>query len=296
MALTDLSISLEKGLRSIFIEQLAKEAPLTDLIATTIQSNSDIESYGFLSESPTPKHWPTGSERQPEALSEAKMVLANKRYESTISVGREDLDDQAAGLAALRPRIQELATRASNFKSKLAVDALVANGNGIDGNPFFGAHGSQGNNLISGSGTTATACSNDLSTAIATMRKFTDGVGEPFDEEISGGLVVLCSPDMERPMQEVLDGAYVSSGGSNVMLSRAGLKVSSRLSDGDWYLACVNKPVKPLIYQDRDPIEFGALENASETGFMKEVYHYGIRLRCNVGYGVWQRLIKVDNA
>ena len=297
MALTDLSISLEKGLRSIFIEQLAKEQPLTDLIATSIKSNSNLESYGFLSEAPTPKLWPTGADRQPEALSEVKMTIENKKYEATIQVGREDLDDQSAGLNALRPRIQELATRASNFKSKLAIDALLANGNALDGNAYFGDHGAAGNNAVAGSGTSASAISADLSATISAMRSFKDSVGEPFDEEVSGGLLVICGPAMERAMQEVLSSVYVGGGNSNVMQNAAKLKVTSRLADpNDWYLAVTNKPVKPLIFQDRDPIEFGALESSSQQGFMSEVYHYGIRMRCNVGSGVWQRMCKVSNA
>tara|TARA_Y100000588_G_scaffold392853_2_gene506366 strand:- start:3313 stop:4203 length:891 start_codon:yes stop_codon:yes gene_type:complete len=296
MALTDLSISLEKGLRSIFIEQLAKEQPLTDLIATTVKSNSNLESYGFLSEAPTPKLWPTGADRQPEALSEAKMIIENKKYEATIQVGREDLDDQSAGLAALRPRIQELATRAANYKSKLAIDCLLANGNALDGNAYFGDHGAAGNNSLTGSGSTASAISSDLSSSIAAMRSFKDSVGEPFDEDVSGGLLVLCSPQMERAMQEVLSSVYIGGGNSNVMQNAAKLKVTSRLADADdWYVFVTNKPVKPLIFQDRDPIEFGALENSSQQGFMSEVYHYGVRFRCNVGSGVWQRAIKISN-
>jgi len=101
---------------------------------------------------------------------------------------------------------------------------------------------------------------------------------------------------MERAMQEVLSSVYIGGGNSNVMQNAAKLKVTSRLADADdWYVFVTNKPVKPLIFQDRDPIEFGALENSSQQGFMSEVYHYGVRFRCNVGSGVWQRAIKISN-
>lgn len=297
MAMTDLSISLEKGLRSIFIEQLAKEKPLTDAIATSIKSNSDLESYGHLSEAPTPREWATGTDRQPQALSEKKLIVTNKRYEASISIGREQLDDQAAGLGALKPRIQELATRASNFKSKMAIDMLIANPNALDGNSFFGDHGAAGNNAVSGSGTTASAVSADLSSSIEALRSLKDSEGEPFDSNVSGGLMVLCAPAMERAMQEVLSSVYIGGGNSNVMQSAAKLEVSSRLADpNDWYLFVTNKPVKPLIYQDRDPVEFGALESSSQTGFMSELYHYGIRFRGACAPGVWQRAIHVSNA
>jgi len=53
--------------------------------------------------------------------------------------------------------------------------------------------------------------------------------------------------------------------------------------------------VKGVVLQMRKPFEFEALEQNSETGFMRDVYHYGVRARYNAGYGDWRAAFGANN-
>ena len=56
-----------------------------------------------------------------------------------------------------------------------------------------------------------------------------------------------------------------------------------------WYLLDCSKPIKPMIFQERMPYNFTALnKETDEEVFWRDQYVYGVRARCNVGYGLWQ--------
>lgn len=60
-----------------------------------------------------------------------------------------------------------------------------------------------------------------------------------------------------------------------------------------WYLLDISRPLKPFIFQERTLPELKALTNTdNDTVFMKDKYLFGIRYRCNGGYGFWQQAIK----
>jgi phage major head subunit gpT-like protein len=43
-------------------------------------------------------------------------------------------------------------------------------------------------------------------------------------------------------------------------------------------------------------VEFGALEQDSDTGFRREVFLYGVRARYRIAYGYWQYAVRTDFA
>jgi phage major head subunit gpT-like protein len=53
-----------------------------------------------------------------------------------------------------------------------------------------------------------------------------------------------------------------------------------------WYLLDLSRPLKPFIFQPRTVAELQ--EPPDETAFKNDVYLYGIRRRCGVGFGLWQ--------
>lgn len=59
-----------------------------------------------------------------------------------------------------------------------------------------------------------------------------------------------------------------------------------------WYLLSLNRPLKPLIHQQRTGMELESLtDTKDESVFMEDVYRYGIRYRGNFGYGLWQQAV-----
>ncbi|WP_017936979.1 Mu-like prophage major head subunit gpT family protein [Zestomonas thermotolerans] len=60
-----------------------------------------------------------------------------------------------------------------------------------------------------------------------------------------------------------------------------------------WYLLDTSRALKPLIFQERTTPELDALTSTQdEMVFMSDTYRYGVRYRCNAGFGFWQLAYK----
>lgn len=56
-----------------------------------------------------------------------------------------------------------------------------------------------------------------------------------------------------------------------------------------WFLICANRPLKPIIYQERKAPNFVSKDNDKDDNvFDRNEYVYGVDMRCNVGYGLPQ--------
>ncbi len=56
-----------------------------------------------------------------------------------------------------------------------------------------------------------------------------------------------------------------------------------------WFLIDDTKPIKPIIFQERRPFDFVALDDMKdENVFMRNEFIYGVDARMNVGTGLWQ--------
>lgn len=64
-----------------------------------------------------------------------------------------------------------------------------------------------------------------------------------------------------------------------------------------WYLLDVSRPLKPLIFQERTAPEMTSQTDAhTDNVFMADEYRYGVRYRCNAGFGFWQQAVCVRDA
>jgi len=60
-----------------------------------------------------------------------------------------------------------------------------------------------------------------------------------------------------------------------------------------WYLLDTSRALKPLIFQERTTPELEAMTATGDEGvFVRDEYRYGIRYRCNAGFGFWQMAYK----
>ena len=56
-----------------------------------------------------------------------------------------------------------------------------------------------------------------------------------------------------------------------------------------WYLLKTDVPVRAFIFQDREPIEFSAVDRPDDSEvFLREKYLYGVRARYRITYGRWR--------
>ena len=293
--------ALEKGVRAEFLTALNGAGPsLVDKFATVISSNSNNEKYGWLGESPQMTE--LVDELTISSLSDTSYSLTNSVWASGINVKRSDLADEQFGGIAMR--IRQMAVKAARHPSKLIIDALVdgTTNTGHDGSAFFSnshtARGSSGvsDNLLSGAGTSTANVQSDLQEAVQALLSYKDEAGDPFSEELTS-VGIIAPPNLMQPIREATQAPIISNT-SNVGYSGINFEVhfSGRLSDtDDWYVLNLSNPLRPLIFQDREPLELVALEGESDAGFMREVYTYKARARYAVGYSHFALACKVVN-
>jgi phage major head subunit gpT-like protein len=60
-------------------------------------------------------------------------------------------------------------------------------------------------------------------------------------------------------------------------------------SGAAWFLLDCSQMLKPLLFQERLPYQITRLDrDTDENVFSRGQYLYGVRARCNAGYGLWQ--------
>jgi phage major head subunit gpT-like protein len=228
--------------------------------------------------------------------------VENEKYECTLEVDRDEIDDDQTGQIRLRTR--QLADRAAGHKdsclASLMVNGPSANYLAYDGQIFFSAAHESGKSGAQTNLATPAAVDADAPTAaefrtalgagIAQMLGLLDDQGEPMSVDASG-LVCVVPPSMYLAALEAVN-ATVMSSTTNVMAGAARVVAFSRLTTASvFYLLKTNVAVRPFIFQERDPIEFRAKEGESDEGFMREKYFYGVRARYKLTYGYWQHAI-----
>jgi phage major head subunit gpT-like protein len=298
--------TLERGLRAAFVKAFNNGEDPKETAPFIMETSSDgrDEEYGWLGQSPSMTEWV--DERKLKALNDFSYALKNKDYEATLSVDRNSMKDDRLGAVVVR--INDLAAKARIHPRTLFFQALVAGTTelGYDGQPFFSASHQDSElsgiqtNIQTGTGTTLAQLKADIEKAEADMRCFKDDVGEPFNEgEIKIGIV--CHPTLVSKFRELNTLVQINNS-SNGMKGRISVIADScRLGDtsaakNSWYFSNVNEGLKPFIRQVRQTPEFGALEGESDNGFMRKQYHYGVDSREVFGYGLWQKMIIVNNA
>ncbi|MDO8632526.1 MAG: Mu-like prophage major head subunit gpT family protein [Phycisphaerales bacterium] len=283
------------GLKSEFFDRFASQQTFFQDLCTEIASTKDKENYKWLGSLPRMREWGTG--RLAKGLRTESYDVDNHMYESTIEVDRDEISDDQTG--QIRIRVGELAVRAATHKDFLVSD-LLKNGetsgfNSFDGVSFFndahasGASGNQDNKLgaaaVAPTAPTTAEFKLALNAAIGALLSFKDDVGDPLSITATG-LVTVVPPSMYLTALEAVSATLVSST-SNVLQGAARVIAFPWLAGAPtkFYLLKVDGVIRPLIFQSREPVEFGALAEGSSEEFLREKYYYGVRARYNVTYG-----------
>ena len=294
---------LTKGLRSEFFSRFDAASTYFQDLTTRIQSNSDSETYKWLGSMPRMREWGTG--RVARGLRTVSYSVENLKYEATIEVDRDEVADDKTG--QIRIRISELAERAASHKDYLIAQLLI-NGeldgfNSYDGVSFFdqshasGDSGQQSNLLtqvaVDPDSPTTEEFKAALKAAIATMMGFKDDRGDPMSIAATG-LVCIVPTTMYLTALEALNATIINNT-SNVLAGAARVVAFPWLTDASkWYALKTDRVVRPLIFQDREPVEFTALTEDSDEGFRREKFLYGVRARYRITYGYWQYAVRID--
>jgi len=292
---------LTKGLRSEFFNRFEKTPTYYQDLATRIASNSDRETYRWLGTVPKLREWGPG--RMARGLRTESYSVENLKYEATLEVDRDEIADDQTG--QIRVRIGELAQRAATHKDYLIGQLLQLGGAAealaYDGVPFFsdshssGSSGAQSNDLTydaeAPADPTAEEFRASLKRAIAQVLGFKDDAGEPLALAATG-LVCVVPGTMYLAALEALNATLIGST-TNVLQGAARVAALPWLTNAAvWYLLKTDGVIRPLIFQDREPVEFSALAENSEEAFKREKFLYGVRARYRMAYGYWQFAVR----
>jgi len=139
----------------IFNQEMATIKAMHDLVAMTVPSTGKQVDYKWLGNIPMMREWI--GDRQIKNLEAFDYAIKNKKFESTIGVDRDDIDDDQVGV--YKPIIRGLAHAAGNHPSML-IYALMKDGFSkpcFDGQYFFDTDhpvaGASVSNFGGGSGT-----------------------------------------------------------------------------------------------------------------------------------------------
>lgn len=295
--------TLERGLRSLFQKTLSdfKPNPILEEFVMPVPSDKEEEKYAHLGNVGNLEHMKDSLTFQ--GVKDYSYTLKNRTYAKGIEVKEEEIEDDQVGGAFQCTR--DITIRAAEYPQKLLMDAIIAGTTDAcyDGVAFFATthaeSGSNQSNLLTGNGgDTAANIITDYKLAEAALLGFTDDQGEPIHPtDIDVNLIILAPTTLKGLFREILKSTQIS-GSSNTLYDAARLITSPRLdanSTVDWYLASVGGVVKPFIRQDRRSPRFDAQEGNSHSGFINNMWRYKVSMRTRVGYGYWQKMIKVNN-
>ncbi len=293
---------ITKGLRSEFFSRFEGTKSYYQELSTRVPSSSDTETYRWLGSVPRMREW--GDGRVARGMRTESYSVENLKYESTIEVDRDEIADDKTG--QIRIRIGEMAARAATHKDYLIAQLLINGGtsgfNSYDGVSFFnqshesGDSGTQNNALIAtvvdAENPTVAEFTTTLKSAISAMLSFKDDQGDPMSMGASGMVCVVPSNMYLTALEAV--NATIVGGTTNVLEGTAKIVAFPWLTEkSKWFLLKTDDVIRPLIFQDREPIEFTALAEDSEESFKREKLYYGVRARYRMTYGYWQYAVQI---
>lgn len=123
------------GFKTAFNNAFNGTAPTWNQVATLVPSTAKQENYAWLNEFPRLREWV--GDRHIKSLAASGYSLTNKKFESSIGVPRDDLEDDSYGV--FTPLFSEMGYAAATHPGEL-VFALLAAGNTTlcyDGQYFF---------------------------------------------------------------------------------------------------------------------------------------------------------------
>ncbi|PWE52149.1 hypothetical protein DEM27_32640 [Metarhizobium album] len=131
----DLLAAAQRGFKTSFQKGFSGVAALYTSLATVITSTASEETYGWLGDMPKMREWI--GDRHVKSLAAKGYSIKNRKFEGTIGVPRDDIEDDKLGLYA--PRFEMLGNSAAQHPDEILFELINAatTTNCYDGQFFF---------------------------------------------------------------------------------------------------------------------------------------------------------------
>lgn len=279
----------------IFREAYGRAPTWYDRLCTTRPSSGRSNVYGWMAQQIKLREWI--GPRVAIALSEHDFTVPNRKFEATIEVSREDIEDDILDVYASQ-LVPDLGEASKKFPDQLLRDILQSNPVGFDGvtlfndaHPQFDVAASTYDNNF---GLALTA--DNFNTVWSAMASYRGEDGEPL-ALMPDTLIV--PPQLRRTATEIVGATatvrvvtnvagtenVAAASLDNVMQGWVDILVVPELSNAatTWYLAVTKKSIRPFVFQDRVPSELVMRTSPDDPKvFDLDTYTWGVRQRCEI--------------
>jgi len=266
--------------------KLAKNADIWKQIAMQINSKNASEKYAFLGAVPGLREFK--SERIPGSLSGFSYEITNKKWESTIDVDRDLIEDDRTG--EIMMAIAGLAPKAATHYTRLICSAFTLGFSTViyDGENFFDADHTLGSNYL---GTAKDLTGTNADSAELLLAGQVDDKGEALGYR---GTHLIVGPALRAAANALVNVATLSGGAANPYYKRYEIVELPYLAvtDKRWAIADLEQGLMPFILQIRTAITLVSKTDLnSDRAFDKDIFTWGTRARHNAGYGNHQLIV-----
>jgi len=279
------------GLKLIFNTRL--KAASDDWKKTTMEvpSSSSGEDYAWLSRFPKMRKWV--GDKVIKNIEAGKFYKKNENWETTISVNRDDIEDDNIGIYRTQT---DMAGESAAELWEIISDDLKNNAFTElcwDGQYFYDTDHPVGDNSVSNKGTAALSAST-LAAVQGSYGAARTAIMSVKDEE---GMPLRLVPDLlevgpadEAVARIICEADQLQDNSPNPYKGTATVMVNPGLTGSKWLLHVTNKAsVKPFIIQMRkSPVFVSQTSEENDDVFMKGEYKFGAEARATGVYGFWQ--------
>jgi phage major head subunit gpT-like protein len=278
--------ALETQFNGIYQTAVSGTPVWWDKLAMLVPSSTATNTYGWLAALMRMRKWV--GPRVIQNVKHQAYVVTNDDFELTVGVDRNDIKDDNLGIyTPLFAQLGFVSSKLPDDQIKTALQAGTTNVGFDNVAQFATTHpldptGNQSNNF------TGTALSTtNFAAKRAAMRAYTGENGQNLGVEPD---LLIVPPQLEDTANTIVTAEYGSSGASNVQKGQARVLVINELANEGttWYLADSTKPIKGLVWQEREPVQMVAKTDVNDDNvFMHKQFLWGLDGRGAATYGPW---------
>jgi phage major head subunit gpT-like protein len=288
------------GFRAAVLQAVAGDPDPMLALAMESPSTHATESYKWLGDLPQMEEWK--GDRVMSMLEAFSWAIKNKPWQATLRVKNDDLRDDNLGL--FPTHIAGMGDEARNHPALLVAklilngfdgeDASIGDGLAFDGCFFFDTAHPTGSNKL-----TLPFSGDNLALAVTMLRKQKRFDGRSLNARPTHVIVGI---DDEQALEKVLSSDLLANAAgtaseSNTLRGKYKPIVSPAIENGEWFVADLSSPVKPVIYQNREGVTTQTIGGRASdgtsdiVGFMYDETWFSAETRGNVGYFDFRRIV-----
>ncbi len=272
---------LFKGFNRNFTDGFGMAPDEWTRFAMTVPSKTAIEIFAWLVDFTGMREWI--GDRAIDNLETYKMEVANKDYEKTVKVKKNDIEDDTYGIYG--KRFQKLGQVSGKLWNDLAHAALVdTSSTWVDGLTFYSTTRTYGDNTISNKTTSALSDTTFQAAYVAMMSYL--GYGNQPMGVVPKTLIV--GPKLRKTALNIVDNPFTYSSTDKVQIANLDRGIVDVVIDpeliGDyddyWFLSAGDGIYEPIAVQQRQKPKLTRMDNDNdENVFMRKEYLYGTDAR-----------------